>query len=96
MGLIVLLLVLSMDSFQELLNVIGPLFQEVFMLSENSLTQHLMLSENSFERVIEELSVNLFQRVFNVFRDPQLRSSYYHRMNFPIKDFFSKCDQIPC
>ena len=35
--LIVLLLVLSMDSFQELLNVIGPLFQKLFMLSENSL-----------------------------------------------------------
>ena len=46
---IVLLLVLSMESFEVLLNVIRPLFQKVFiMLSENSLKQRLILSENSF------------------------------------------------
>ena len=46
---IVLLLVLSMESFEVLLNVIGPLFLKVFiMLSENSLKQCLILSENSF------------------------------------------------
>ena len=46
---IVLLLVLSMESFEVLLNVIGPLFLKVLiMLSENSLKQRLILSENSF------------------------------------------------
>ena len=46
---IVLLLVLSMESFEVLLNVIRPLFLKVFiMLSENSLKQRLILSENSF------------------------------------------------